>query len=204
MILQSERLPIYRAALERLRRAGAVFPCRCTRSDVLAAAVAPHEGAETDEPIYPGTCRKWRRESEEIEGVNWRFRVSDGEEISFRDGRLGEQRAVAGRDFGDFVVWRKDGVPSYQLACAVDDAEMGITEVVRGADLVKSTFRQLLILRALGARPPAYFHCPLLTDADGRRLAKREDSLSLRALRERGTKAEEVVARYCHLPAAGP
>jgi len=106
------------------------------------------------------------------------------------------QRAIAGRDFGDFLVWRKDDMPSYQLACAVDDAAMGITEVVRGADLIKSTFRQILLLRALGHAVPAYHHCPLVTDDRGERLAKRHDALSLRALRERGVSAADVVREF--------
>jgi glutamyl-tRNA synthetase len=103
---------------------------------------------------------------------------------------------MTGRDFGDFLVWRKDDVPSYQLACAVDDAEMHITEVVRGADLIKSTFRQILLLRALGFPVPAFFHCPLMLDEHGVRLAKRHDSLSLRTLRERGTTRSSIVASF--------
>jgi glutamyl-tRNA synthetase len=128
--------------------------------------------------------------------VNWRFRVPDGATVRFDDGQAGPQEAVAGRDFGDFLVWRKDDVPSYQLACAVDDAELGITEVVRGDDLIKSTFRQILLLQALGAAPPAYWHCPLMLDAQGVRLAKRHDALSLRALRERGMAPEEIIRQF--------
>jgi glutamyl-tRNA synthetase len=116
----------------------------------------------------------------------WRFRVPDGEVVSFTDGNCGEQRFVAGRDFGDFVVWRGDDLPAYQLACMVDDAAMRITEVVRGADLLVSTARQLLLYRALGLPPPDFFHCELMCDERGVRLAKRHDSLSLRELRARG------------------
>jgi glutamyl-tRNA synthetase len=122
--------------------------------------------------------------------------VPDGEVLTFADGNFGAQRATLGRDFGDFLVWRKDGVPSYQLACAVDDAEMGITEVVRGADLIKSTFRQLLLIRALGHANPAYYHCTLVLDERGERLAKRHDALSLRALRNQGMKPADLVARF--------
>jgi len=122
--------------------------------------------------------------------VNWRFRVPDGEPIEFEDVRMGRQRFVAGRDFGDFIVWRGDGWPSYQLACAADDAAMGITEVVRGEDLLMSTARQVLLFRALGWRAPAYFHCPLMTDESGVRLAKRHDAVSLRRLRETGATPE--------------
>jgi glutamyl-tRNA synthetase len=118
--------------------------------------------------------------------VNWRFRVPDGESISFIDGRCGPQAFIAGKDFGDFVVWRHDQTPSYQLAVVVDDAAMRITEVVRGEDLLKSTARQLLLYRALGLAAPAFYHCPLITDAAGTRLAKRHDALSLRRLREAG------------------
>ena len=123
---------------------------------------------------------------EEPGNFNWRFRVPDGEAIEFVDLNLGPQRFVAGRDFGDFVVWRRDGIPSYQLACVADDAAMRITEVVRGEDLLKSTARQILLNRALGFANPAWFHCRLVADANGKRLAKRHDALSLRVLRERG------------------
>jgi glutamyl-tRNA synthetase len=128
------------------------------------------------------------------EGFNWRFRVPDGEVIEFVDRNMGPQRFVAGVDFGDFVVWRRDGVPSYQLACVADDAAMGITEVVRGADLLKSTARQMLLNRALGYRDPLWFHCRLVVDHNGRRLAKRHDSLSLRALRQRGLTPMNILA----------
>jgi glutamyl-tRNA synthetase len=124
--------------------------------------------------------------------VNWRFRVPDGETISFTDGNFGAQQFVAGKDFGDFVVWRGDDVPAYQLACVVDDAAMGITEVVRGADLLLSTARQILLYRALGLTPPAFYHCALMLDEKGKRLAKRHDALSLRTLRERGETPESL------------
>jgi glutamyl-tRNA synthetase len=194
---QSERRPRYRAALERLHAAGMIFPCTHSRRDVLEAAGAPHND---DEPIYPRDFRPPISAplpplGEQI-SVNWRFRVPDDEPVLFVDGQFGEQRAMTGRDFGDFLVWRKDDVPSYQLACAVDDAEMHITEVVRGADLIKSTFRQILLLRALGFPVPAFFHCPLMLDEHGVRLAKRHDSLSLRTLRERGTTRSSIVASF--------
>ena len=119
--------------------------------------------------------------------------MPDGEEINFVDQRLGPQRGVAGQHFGDFVVWRRDDVPAYQLAVAVDDAAMQISEVVRGEDLLTSTFRQLLIYRSLQAEAPAFYHTALLTDAAGRRLAKRNASLSLRALRASGAKPGEFL-----------
>jgi glutamyl/glutaminyl-tRNA synthetase len=197
---QSERLPLYRSALEKLRAARLIYPCSRSRRDVIEAAGAPHEGEGDDEPLYPAAFRPDPDAplpplGEKI-SVNWRLRVPDGETVAFIDGRLGPQSAVAGRDFGDFPVWRKDDCPSYQLACTVDDAGMGITEVVRGEDLVRSTFRQLLIYRALGWAVPAFHHCPLMNDASGKRLAKRHDALSLRALRERGDTPESLLGGW--------
>ncbi len=201
---QSERRTFYEAALEKLRAAGFVYPCTCSRNDILTAARAPH-GEDDHEPIYPGTCR----DNSKLQMTNgklnssfeirhskfaWRFRVPDGEAIAFEDGGFGPQRFVAGKDFGDFVIWRQDGVPAYQLACAVDDAAMQITEVVRGADLLASTARQLLIYRALELPPPRFFHCPLLLDENGVRLAKRHDALSLRQLRNRSETPENLRA----------
>jgi glutamyl-tRNA synthetase len=197
---QSERLGHYRLALQRLYEAGFLFPCTHSRRDVLEAAGAPHEGGDDDEPLYPREFRPSKQDPlPPLNGsapVNWRFRVPDGETIAFVDGACGPQQALAGSDFGDFIVWRKDDTPSYQLACAVDDALMGITEVVRGCDLIKSTFRQLLLFRALGWQPPAFFHCPLVNDGQGRRLAKRHDALSLSTLREQGLSAAQVVERF--------
>jgi len=200
---QSRRRQFYLAAWARLVGEGHVYPCSCSRKDLLRSAGAPHEGpqpAAEDEPVYPGTCRPrpGRRPSRarEPRGLNWRFRVPDGEEISFDDGRQGRRTYTAGQDFGDFVVWRRDDVPAYQLAVVVDDEQMRVSEVVRGADLLKSTARQLLLQRALGLQAPAYYHCDLVTDETGARLAKRHDSLSLRALRAAGLTPEQVRARW--------
>jgi glutamyl-tRNA synthetase len=190
---QSDRCEFYRTALEELKASGFVYPCTCSRKDILNALTAPHEG--DDEPIYPGTCRPQNPSTinhHPSTHFSWRFRVPDGETISFVDECKGGQRFVAGKDFGDFVVWRHDDVPSYQLAVVVDDDAMRITEVVRGADLLASTARQLLLYRALGLEPPAFYHCPLMTDASGVRLAKRHDALSLRTLRDRGDDPERV------------
>ena len=205
---QSERRTHYLEAWKKLRDLGLIYPCTCSRKDVAQSAGAPND--LDDEPVYPGKCRppEERRSSappdrvedpvpqgqNEPAGVNWRFRVPDGEEISFNDRHLGPQRMIAGRDFGDFIVWRRDDVPAYQLAVVVDDAAMRITEVVRGADLLKSTARQLLLFRALGLSAPDYYHCDLMRDENGVRLAKRHDSLSIRKLREFGWTPEQVRA----------
>jgi glutamyl/glutaminyl-tRNA synthetase len=193
---QSQRLEIYRKFFEQLKAGGWLYPCACSRKDILSALSAPHEGEE--EPVYPGTCRG--RPTSGIghpasDKVSWRFRVPDGEAVSFDDGNLGPKSFVAGKDFGDFIVWRHDGVPSYQLAVVVDDALMGVTEAVRGEDLLVSTARQLLVYRALGWTPPRFFHCELLRDEQGVRLAKRHASLSLRALRESGESPEALRTR---------
>ena len=195
---QSERRKFYIDAFEKLRTGGHIYPCNCSRQDVLRALQAPH--FSEDEPIYPGTCRP--RGNDQVSRVsgdagvarrcNWRFRVPDGEVIAFADGGFGQQEFIAGRDFGDFVVWRHDDSPAYQLAVVVDDSAMQITEVVRGADLLKSTARQILVYRALGGLAPAFYHCPLVTDAAGVRLAKRHDALSLRQLRKEGQLPEEL------------
>ncbi len=192
---QSRRLPFYQEAFARLQKTGLVYPCKCSRQDVLRALQAPHVGE--DEPIYPGTCRPLVGKAPfpsppPGQRLSWRFRVPDGAAIRFDDGNLGPQEFVAGKDFGDFVVWRHDGLPSYQLAVVVDDAAMRITEVVRGEDLLKSTARQILLYRALQLPAPSFFHCPLVLDDAGVRLAKRHDALSLRALRERGARPEEL------------
>jgi glutamyl/glutaminyl-tRNA synthetase len=159
-----------------------------------------------DEPLYPGTCRSNILQLDgfsEPVGTNWRFRVPDGEAIEFEDQNLGPQRFVAGVDFGDFVVWRREGVPSYQLACVADDAAMQITEVVRGADLLKSTARQILLNRALGLDDPEWFHCRLVLDNNGRRLAKRSDALSVRTLRARGLTPQDVLSAELSVVQAG-
>ena len=194
---QSERLSLYRSAFEQLKASGAIYPCSCSRQDVLRALSAPHAGE--DEPIYPGTCRPRKPSASNLQpsiGANWRFLVPDGETISFTDAKLGPQQFVAGKDFGDFVVWRHDDIPSYQLAVVVDDAAMKITEVVRGEDLLKSTARQILLYRALNLASPEFYHCPLVTDDSGIRLAKRHDALSLRSLRMAGASPDELRARF--------
>lgn len=188
---QSARTVRFRKIFEQLKTSGHLFPCRCSRRDVAEAASAPH--ADGAEPVYPGTCRD-RDALEAGADVSWRFRVPDGDVIRFEDGRTGQQSFMAGRDFGDFVVWRRDDAPAYELAVVVDDHAMQITEVVRGKDLLVSTARQLLLYWALGWKPPAWYHGPLVFDKDGSRLAKRHQSLSLRSLRERGVIPEELAS----------
>ena len=190
--LQSMRRDWYLGAWRELRDEGWIYPCKCSRKELAEVAQAPHD----DEPMYPGKCREQLSDQNLPVGVNWRFRVPNGRVIRFLDGKQGPQAFEAGKDFGDFVVWRRDDVPAYQLAVVVDDAAMQITEVVRGMDLLKSAARQILLFEALGIRPPDFFHCDLVTDESGIRLAKRHDALSLKALRERGLSAEEVRKKW--------
>lgn len=198
---QSKRRALYTEAWARLHARGFVYPCTCSRLDIARASQAPHEQAGLDdEPVYPGTCRPRAGASPTLvkhpSGANWRFRVNDGDEVVFHDLKQGRQTFVAGRDFGDFVVWSRDDVTAYQLAVVVDDALMLMSEVVRGADLLKSTARQILLQRALSYPTPDYFHCDLVTDEHGERLAKRHDALSLRHLRAAGVTPEELRARF--------
>jgi len=201
IVSQSARIERYREVLEALHRDGLIFPCSRSRKDVLEAASAPHEGEDPngqEEPLYPTAFRPAIGVTlpalEERIRENWRFRVPDGETLTFADENFGQQEAVSGQHFGDFLVWRKDGLPSYQLATVVDDLDFGIAEVVRGADLIRSTFRQLLLFRALHRPAPRFYHCALVTDEKGVRLAKRHDALSIRALRLEGKTASEVLA----------
>jgi glutamyl-tRNA synthetase len=188
---QSARTVGFRVACERLMRGGTTFFCTCSRRDLAEAAGAPH--GDGVEPVYPGTCRGRSERPAGVQAAAIRFRVREGEAVEFVDGRLGPQRFVAGRDFGDFVIWRRDDGPAYELAVVVDDAAMGITEVVRGEDLLLSTARQILLYRALGWKPPAFYHCALVRGADGQRLAKRHAALSLRGLRARGVRPGELL-----------
>lgn len=190
---QSERVDWYREVWRRLHQVGAIYPSPHSRRDVQSALSAPHE--EDQEPIFPIQLRPpigTGGEQSEPGEFNWRFRVPDGLAISFEDGRAGRVERIAGRDFGDFLVWRKDGFPAYELAVVADDHAMQISEVVRGEDLLTSTARQLLIYEALGWAAPKFFHCPLMRDDHGRRLAKRSHSQSLRSYRDQGLDPEEL------------
>jgi glutamyl-tRNA synthetase len=190
---QSQRLARYVTVWQQLHRTGLIYPSPHSRKDVQAALSAPHE--DSAEAIFPMALRPPRDAGGDYTvpgAVNWRFRVPDGRTLLFRDGRLGDVCRRAGEDFGDFLVWRKDGFPSYELAVVADDHLMQISEVVRGEDLLTSTARQLLLCEALGWQPPAFYHCALLRDAAGVRLAKRSASLSLRTLREQGHTPEAI------------
>lgn len=205
---QSGRQTCYCESFAKLHAAGLIYPCTCSRKDVQAATSAPHETLPShfisDEPAYSGTCRpenlsadeRLKRSAWPREQYNWRFRVTESENLTFTDGHFGRQEIMTGPALSDFLVWRKDDQPSYQLACTVDDAAMEITEVVRGADLLLSTFRQLLLYRALKSAPPAFYHCPLVLNKYGVRLAKRHDSLSIRTFRAEGRTPEEVRAMW--------
>jgi glutamyl-tRNA synthetase len=191
--LQTTRLAAYDAALERLKRANLVYPCTCTRADIARAASAPH--AEDRTPTYPGTCS--HRTPDDVRmfaerPFAWRFRVPAGE-IRWDDLVLGPTTCDPARDGGDFVVGRSSGEPAYQLAVVHDDATMGITQVVRGNDLVESTPRQILLFRALGWRVPTFAHVPLVLGPDGRRLAKRDNALKLATLRKQGADPKRLV-----------
>jgi glutamyl/glutaminyl-tRNA synthetase len=190
---QSERIPWYLEVWQQLAATGLIYPSPHSRRDVQAAINAPQEGES--EVLFPVAFRPpIGTGKNEIEpgNVNWRFRVPDGQDVEFMDGHYGTVTSRAGRDFGDFLVWRKDGLPAYELAVVADDHAMQITEVVRGADLLTSTARQLLIYQALGWTPPAFWHCPLVRDDDGVRLAKRTQALALRTLKEQGRTPEEI------------
>ena len=192
---QAERRDRYRAALDRLREAGFVYPCFCSRSEIAAASRAPH-GPEDEGPRYPGTCRELGAAEAAARASRrppaWRFRVPAGE-VTFQDGIHGRCSFAASVETGDFVVARADGTAAYQLAVVVDDAAMRIEEVVRGDDLLPSTTRQLLLYRALELAPPRFVHLPLVVGEDGTRLAKRHGAASVAELRGRGADPRAVV-----------
>jgi glutamyl-tRNA synthetase len=199
---QSERYNFYEAALLRLEGLGLIYRCTCSRKD-LREASAPHAG-ETS--VYPGICREKPREEQlrHPAGAAYRFRPPPDEAgrrvIEFEDRKLGRQRFDLDSLCGDFIVRRRDGLWAYQLACAVDDAIMGVTHVLRGADLLDSTPRQIALLRALGLAVPSYEHIPLVADAGGRRMSKRDGSDSLNSLRRRGATRDDVLELLERLP----
>jgi glutamyl-tRNA synthetase len=189
--LQSQRMERYQDALEELCRSGLLYACVCSRRDIAAASSAPH-GPDEEGPRYPGTCRALPAESVGSRATALRFRVAPGP-VEFDDLLQGRLVVHPAEETGDFVVQRKDGIAAYQLAVVVDDAAMGITHVLRGADLLSSTARQLLLYRALGLAAPAWLHVPLMLGPDGERLSKRHGSVTLREAREAGISPEAVV-----------
>lgn len=197
---QSRRGHLYEGAMRRLAEHGQLYECFCSRREIAAAASAPH-GPQDEGPVYPGTCRELT--ADEVDGRRdarasaLRFRAPD-RVVRFVDLLQGEQCVHARDEIGDFVVRRRDGIAAYQLAVVVDDDAMRISHVVRGADLLTSTARQILLYEALGAEPPLWLHVPLLLGPDGERLSKRHGATSLRELRELGVDPEEVVGWLAH------
>jgi glutamyl-tRNA synthetase len=191
-LVQTRRLAVYQEALRRLRERELVYPCTCTRADVERAASAPH--ADHEGPVYPGTCAG--RRAADAAGLGerpfaWRFHINQSP--TFTDRYRGPTHIDLRQAGGDFVVWKSAGTPAYQLAVVVDDAAQGVTEVVRGDDLLPSTPRQLLLYEALGLVAPAFAHVPLVVGPDGRRLAKRHGDTRLTALRAAGVKPEALL-----------
>ena len=193
---QSMRADAYHAEFERLRALGLVYPCYCSRAE-LHAASAPH--ASDGNVIYAGTCRSLTEaeRTAKIRKPAWRVIVPDTV-ITVQDGLQGAYSENLARDCGDFIIRRSDGVYAYQLAVVTDDAEAGVTQIVRGQDLLSSTPRQLYLQELLGLPAPDYYHVPLLTAPDGRRLSKRERDLDMGALRERYTP-EALLGRLAYL-----
>jgi glutamyl-tRNA synthetase len=191
---QSERGVVHEQALSTLAARGLVYPCDCSRTDIARVANAPHPGEESR---YPGTCRDLdpARAMKRLPAL--RVRVPD-EEVAFEDAVMGPVTQNLAREVGDFVLRRGDGVFAYQLAVIVDDLEPAVTDVVRGADLLASTPRQIWLARALGREPPRYAHVPLVVAADGARLEKRNAGATVRALREQGVAPERLVGRLAH------
>jgi glutamyl-tRNA synthetase len=193
-VFQSQRVQAYLEALHQLEKEEKVYPCFCSRAEIARAASAPHED---EGPRYPGTCAELtslhRAERARTRAPSWRFRVPPGL-TSFEDLACGHVTQDVAAKVGDFVLFRADGVASYQLAVVVDDIAHRMTHVLRGDDLLSSTPRQLLLYEALGAAPPAFAHVPLLKGEEGERLAKRRGGTTLQEFRERGVPARLLLA----------
>jgi glutamyl-tRNA synthetase len=197
-LVQTQRLHFYESALKTLQSRELIYPCTCTRTDVERAASAPH--AEHEGPVYPGTCAG--RSVADAAGLGeqpycWRFRLPE-RSPQWIDGFCGPTTIDLHAMGGDFVVWKSprhciEATPAYQLAVVVDDDAQGVTEVIRGDDLIPSTPRQLLLYEALNLRPPRFIHFPLVVGPDGRRLAKRHGDTRLSALRTAGVTAENLL-----------
>lgn len=193
-VFQSARTAIYEGALRRLGAAGYTYPCDCSRAEIARIASAPHAGEETRETIYPGTCRDAPPDRPFKRPPSLRFRVPHGRTVVFRDAIHGVIEEDVAATTGDFVLRRADGVFSYQLVVAVDDAAMGITDVLRADDLLGSTARQVLLMELLGhGTAPTYAHLPLVVAPDGTRLAKRTKGVTVRELREKGVSARTIL-----------
>jgi len=197
---QSERLELYESALDKLMRNGRLYPCFCSRAQLQAIASAPH-GLSSEGPAYPGLCRALseaeRAERARSKRPSLRF-VMPERDFRFADLAAGPQ-TIAAPAGGDFIVRRADGMIAYQLAVVVDDAAMGITHVLRGADLLDSTPRQLALYEALGLKAPEFAHVPLMLGPDGARLAKRHGTVSVAELRERGIAPEKLVGYLAYV-----
>ena len=199
--VQSERFGIYEQYLGQLEQRGLTYPCYCTRADIMATQ-APHES--DGRIVYAGTCRP-----EKLKAKSYKLKITEGqkpatrlivpdEAISFVDAHYGPQSVNLARHCGDFVLRRGDGAWAYQLAVVVDDALMGVTEVVRGRDLLLSAPQQIYLYRLFGFPEPTFCHLPLLCNQEGQRLCKRDRSLDLGEIRKAGTTAEEVIGRLAH------
>ncbi len=206
---QSERTHIYQHYLQQMQEAELVYPCFCSRAEIAHAASAPQQGAE-DGPRYPGTCRhltaKQRRERAASRHPSYRLRVDDERVITFTDLVAGPQQQHVQQAVGDFIICRSDGIFSYQFAVVIDDALMRINQVVRGADLLSSTARQIYLYEMLSSPVPTFAHVPLIVDEQGKRLSKRTRSEGLEPLREAGKTPEQIIgllAASCGLVEAG-
>jgi glutamyl-tRNA synthetase len=197
VLRQSQRDDAYEHAIACLSAAGRVYPCDCSRAEIARAASAPHAGEEGHETVYPGTCRDLDPARRMKRSPSLRFRVPD-EEVAYVDAIAGSVAQHLPHDVGDFVLKRGDGVFAYQLAVVVDDLATNVTHVVRGADLVASTPRQIALARALGGTPPVYAHVPLVVGSDGARLEKRTAGITLRELRRGGVSAECILGELAH------
>jgi glutamyl-tRNA synthetase len=194
LVVQSERAISYEAALALLEMRGLTYVCDCSRSEIAREASAPHEGEES---VYPGTCRAKDPERELKRLGAIRLRVPK-EVVRVEDALMDPVAQDLSVSVGDFVLKRGDGIFAYQLAVTVDDVAMEVTDVVRGADLLASTPRQVHLANLLGAKPPRYWHLPLVVGADGERIAKRTPGAHVRALREAGVSREEILGELAH------
>ncbi len=196
IVVQSQRNDLYCSEFSRLYRSGLLYPCFCSRADIQAAQSAPHAGEDL---VYPNTCR-----GNDIDDIDydksrlaWRFNIGETSEVTYHDNFYGDQTVNLDMTSGDFVVARQNNSKkisiSYQLACVVDDNATGVTEVIRAADLINSTFRQIELYKALGYSIPDFLHLPLVVGSDGRRLAKRHGDSRISCLREKGVSPKVVL-----------